>query len=106
MKKKNKLKSRKQKYQPKTNPFAFIPQAELDFHNFGELTVYDIEKYLSEFIEDCYVAKLKNVLVITGKGLVVRPLVLKLLKQNKYVESFKSAGYFNGQHGAVEVVLF
>ena len=89
--------------------FGFLPQAELDFHELGVLTAYDIEKYLNEFLEDCYIAKLKNVLVITGKGNVVRPAVLKLLselqKKNKFVESFKTAGYFNGQSGAVEVVL-
>ena len=83
----------------------FLPQAQIDFHEFGLLTNYDIEKYLNEFLEDCYISKLDKVLVITGKGNVVRPLVIKLLKQNKLVKSFKQAGYFNGQSGAVEVEL-
>lgn len=83
----------------------FIAQAELDFHEFGELTTYDIEKYLNEFLEDCYISKLQRVLIITGKGKVVRPLVMKLLKINKYVSTFKTAGYFNGQSGALEVEI-
>lgn len=87
------------------DPLGFIPQDQIDFHNFGEMTPFDIEKYLSEFLEDCYVAKYHQVLVITGKGSVVRPLVQKLLKQNKYVANFKPAGYFNGQGGAFEVEL-
>lgn len=91
------------------DPFRFYAQAELDYHEFGELTQFDIERYLNEFLEDCYIEKLKTVLVITGKGNVVRPAVLKLLsglqKKEKFIESFKTAGYFNGQSGAVEVVL-
>ncbi len=83
----------------------FVSQDEIDFHKFGPLTGFDIEKLLCNFLEDCYVAKLEKVLVITGKGNIVRPAVNKLLKQNKYVQSFKSAGYFNGQSGAFEVEL-
>ncbi len=83
----------------------FPYQAEIDYHNFGILDQYEIEKLLLEFLEDSYISKLKNVLVITGKGKVVRPLVQKLLKGNKFVESFKQAGYYNGQEGAFEVVL-
>ncbi len=93
------------KLKPKSAPFEFVAESELDFHKFGEMTLYDIEKYLNEFIEDSYVSKLTRLLVITGKGAVVKPLVLRLLKQNKYVESFKMAGYFNGQGGAIEVQL-
>lgn len=47
----------------------------------------------------------KRVLVITGKGKVVKPSVFKLLKQSKKVKEFKTAGYFNGQEGAFEVIL-
>jgi len=85
--------------------FEFVPQSELDFHNLGELTTYDIEKYLNEFLEDCYINKLSRVLVVTGKGLIVRPLVLRLLRNHKYVDGYKPAGYFNGQSGAVEIEL-
>jgi len=97
-------KVKKQKY-PKENlsPFQFIPEDTLDYHDFGELTAFDIEKLLNEFLEDSYIAKYSNVLVITGKGQIVRPLVERLLKTNKFVEKFKSAGHFNGQSGAFEV---
>lgn len=80
-------------------------QDTLDYHEFGELTSYDIEKYLSDFLEDSYNSNFTKVLVITGKGQVVRPLVQRLLKQNKFVESFKQAGYFTGGEGAFEITL-
>jgi DNA-nicking Smr family endonuclease len=83
----------------------FIPDSELDFHNFGVLNAAEIEKLLSEFIEDSYIANKNYLLIITGKGKFVRPLVKNLLRENKYIKSFKTAGYFNGQDGAFEVVL-
>lgn len=85
---------------------TFIPDATLDYHEFGELLEFDIQNKLEVFIEDSYYKDFTLVLVITGKGKVVKPLVQKLLSQNKYVESFTLAGYFNGQGGAFEVVLY
>ncbi|MCA9381074.1 Smr/MutS family protein [Candidatus Dojkabacteria bacterium] len=79
--------------------------AELDFHQFGIIDTADIEKILFEFIEDSHYYDKKNLLVITGKGKVVKPLVKKLLGQNPYVKKFKQAGYFNGQEGAFEIEL-
>lgn len=87
------------------NAFIFLHDAELDFHSYETLIPYDIEKILFEFIEDSYVAGHSKLLIITGKGRVVRPEVQRLLKGNKLVKEFKSAGYFNGQEGAFEVVL-
>ncbi|BCX14095.1 MAG: hypothetical protein KatS3mg085_627 [Candidatus Dojkabacteria bacterium] len=83
----------------------FIPQATLDYHKFGKLLPYDIEKILFEFIEDSYYSNYQKILIITGKGKVVRPLVKRLLAQNKFVSNFKQASYFNGQSGAFEVTL-
>lgn len=83
----------------------FISEAELDYHEFGVINIYEIEKILNDFLEDCHIQKLKNVLVITGKGQVVKPYVQKFLKSHKFVGSFKTAGYFNGQSGAFEVTL-
>ena len=80
--------------------------AELDFHEFGIIDHADIEKILFEFIEDSHYYDKKNLLVITGKGNVVRPLVKKLLAQNPLVKKFKQAGYFSGQEGAFEVELY
>lgn len=83
----------------------FIPQATLDYHEFGVLLNFDIEQKLNIFLEDSYYKDYFQVLIITGKGKVVKPLVYKLLKSSKYVESFNLAGYFNGQGGAFEVNL-
>lgn len=80
-------------------------QDKLDYHEFGELTHFDIEKLLFDFLEDSYNFGFSKVLVITGKGRIVKPLVQKLLKQNKFVEEFKQAGYFTGQGGAFEVCI-
>lgn len=83
----------------------FVSEDQLDFHDFERLTPFDIEKILNEFIEDSYVAGRENILIITGKGKVVRPLVEKLLPKNKHIRKFKRAGYFNGQDGAFEIFL-
>lgn len=81
-------------------------EAQIDFHEFGLLNHYDVEKILYEFIEDSHVAGYENVLIITGKGQFVRPLVQKLLKSNQLVKSFKSASYYHGGSGAFEVELY
>lgn len=83
----------------------FEADAEYDFHQFEELLPFDVEKHLTEFIEDSFVAGHKNLLIITGKGSMVRPTVRKLLPSNKHVKEFRHAGYFNGQDGAFEVIL-
>lgn len=83
----------------------FISEAKIDFHEFGPMTEFDIEQRLLHFLEDCHIARLSSVLVVTGKGQVVRPLVERLLQRSKLVEKFQSAGYFNGQTGAFEVSL-
>lgn len=83
----------------------FIPEAKIDFHDFGPMTEFDIEQRLLHFLEDCHIAKFTSVLVVTGKGQVVRPLVARLLNKCKFVKSHQTAGYFNGQTGAFEVVL-
>ncbi len=93
---------RKQKF----NPFNdFIADATLDFHEYDMLYPYDIEKILGEFLEDSYVAGYKRIIIVTGKGKVVKPIVSRLLKDMKLINSYKTAGYFNGQEGAFEVEL-
>jgi len=89
----------------------FFADDTLDFHNTGPITPYDVEIRLTEFIEDCHIKRHDQVLIITGKGLnspegaKVRPQIQKLLKQNKYVKSFKFASVYNGGRGAFEVQL-
>jgi DNA-nicking Smr family endonuclease len=91
----------------KQNPFMplnfFVPEDTLDYHEYGILDRFDIEKIFTEFIEDCYFNKNKKVLIITGKGIVIRPIIQKLIKSNKYVEESKIASY--GNTGAFEVIL-
>lgn len=83
----------------------FFPEATFDYHTFGVLSPYEIEKYFEDFLLDCEIMGCKRVLIITGKGQVVKPIVNRLLKHSKKVESYKTAGYFNGQEGAFEVIL-
>lgn len=95
----------KNKYKKEENIVQFISQAELDFHIVDHFDEFEIEKMLNEFLEDCHIQRLQNVIIIVGKGFVIRPYVKKLLGQNKFVEEFKQASYFNGQSGAFEVNL-
>jgi DNA-nicking Smr family endonuclease len=85
--------------------FLFRHDSQLDFHKYGKLDHFDVEKILSEFIEDEYHVGHKALLVIVGTGQMVKPVVSKLLKMNKFVKEFGEAGYFNGQKGAYEVIL-
>jgi len=87
----------------------FRPEAQFDFHPLGVLTVEEIEFYLDKFLEEQKALGHIKLLIITGKGRVVRPVVARLLeglvKRKKLVKEFHSAGYFNGQEGAFEVEL-
>lgn len=78
---------------------------KLDFHTFGILRRFEINLHLEHFIEDSYARSYKNLLIITGKGQVVRPIVEKNLKLNKLIFTYRVGGYFNGQDGAFEVEL-
>lgn len=83
----------------------FIPQAELDIHGFGPMFHEDIRKMLEDFILDCYNEGFIRIRIVTGKGYVVRPLALKILKKSQYVKEFRFAGYYTGQNGALEILL-
>ncbi|MFS8130648.1 MAG: Smr/MutS family protein [Candidatus Dojkabacteria bacterium] len=100
-----KKKAHLNKYSTKEEIVRFIPEAELDFHIVDKFDPYDIESMLNRFLEDCYLDKLENIIVIVGKGFVIRPFVQKLLKANKFVREFKQASFYNGQSGAFEVKL-
>lgn len=90
----------------KSNPDEFfIAQNELDFHFYSSLNPAEIEKILYEFIEDSKIYGFSDLLVITGKGQVVKPIVRRLLNKHPEVKNFREAGYFNGQEGAFEVEL-
>jgi DNA-nicking Smr family endonuclease len=79
--------------------------AKIDFHEFGEISREEVSFHFDQFIKENLALKNLNLLIITGKGQLIRPEVQSLLKGDKRVESFRSAGYFNGQTGAFEVKL-
>lgn len=87
----------------------FIAEATLDFHDLGLLTREQIEAMTLEFLDVCYRSDHDSVLIITGKGkssehgLVVRPVVEKTLRQDKFVKSFKTAAAARGGASAFEV---
>lgn len=83
----------------------FIAQAKFDFHDLDNIDPYEIELCLYRFIQKNYNHNLKKLLVITGKGKVVKPIVRMLLKNHELVIKFSEAGYYNGQGGAFEVIL-
>ena len=83
----------------------FIPENQLDLHKFGEIHPGEAEIQIERFINQSYAEGFNKVLVITGKGLVLRPLAKKVLKKHSKVKSFQPAGFSNGQDGAFEVVL-
>lgn len=90
--------------QPKKDIF-FIPEDRLDFHYLDKFDSFEIETRADQFIEDSYIRKLKNVIIIVGKGEVIRPFVKKILERNKFIEEFRAARYENGGSGAFEVTI-
>ena len=73
--------------------------AKLDYHDKGLLDFYTIEKLLNDFLLDSYLAKHNRLLIVTGKGKVVRPTVLRLLKNHKSVKKFEpleSTNFYGG----------
>ncbi len=98
----------------KVNKYAEMNpiQAELDFHDRGKLYPEDIEEICENFLAHCKRRKMKKVLIITGKGLhssdgvpVVKPCVVRFLKNDKRVSSFIEARRDRGGSGALEVEL-
>lgn len=83
----------------------WIFDAELDYHDLGVLNPYDVEKLLNDFIQDSHLKGYSRLLVITGKGKVVRPLVLRLLKHHKLVKKFESNEQVNTFSGSYVVYI-
>ncbi|MCA9383617.1 Smr/MutS family protein [Candidatus Dojkabacteria bacterium] len=93
------------------NSSYFFPEATLDYHDLGELTDYDIEQHLNIFLVESHAAGYDKVLIITGIGIhsvngpKVRPLVTRLLAENKLIAQYKQASIENGGRGAFEIWL-
>ncbi len=62
----------------------------------------EVEKYL----DDAYMAGLKEVTIIHGRGKgILREGIADMLRRNKHVDEFNTAGFHNGGNGATEVKL-
>lgn len=83
----------------------FHPEATFDYHDKGILNSHTVELLYDQFVQESITDNFKRVLIITGKGDLVRPKVRLLLSRDKRVEKFSKAGYFQGQDGAFEVYL-
>lgn len=79
--------------------------SQIDFHAFGEMSREEIDYLLNQFLDENAALKNRTLLIITGKGEVVRPEIERLLKKDKRVLEYESAGYTTGQHGAFIVKL-
>ena len=95
------------KKQMKTSKFTV--DAIVDLHGKTEIQAYEIIK---NFIKDCYLNKLKNILIVTGKGLnnkgklkLKTPLWLKSEDLSKYVVGFETMPHNKGGEGALFVQL-
>lgn len=106
MKKKKKVKQKNYTLEDLRTLFEdFHPQATFDYHEKGILNTHSVELLYEKFIQESIEENYKRILIITGKGDLVRPKVRLLLSRDKRVEKFSKAGYFQGQDGAFEVYL-
>ncbi len=76
---------------------------ELDIRGF---TAYEAETEVENFLNNCYLAGLKNVSIIHGKGTgALRNAVKASLKRNKLVDTFRLGVYGEGETGVTIVTL-
>ena len=91
----------------KSNRLNF--DAVIDLHGKTEVQAYE---KTTNFIKDCYSNNLKNIIIVTGKGLNNRgklklktPLWLKSKDLSKYVVGFETMPHNKGGEGALFVRL-
>ena len=61
---------------------------------------------IDKFLDDCILAKLKNVKIVHGKGTgILRNNIHKYLKNNSHVKSFRLGSYYEGELGVTIVEL-
>ena len=76
---------------------------ELDIRGF---TAYEAETEVDNFLNNCYLAGLKNVSIIHGKGTgALRNAVKATLKRHKLVDTFRLGVYGEGETGVTIVTL-
>ena len=74
---------------------------ELDLH---AMTVDEAIPLVQEYLNDAFMAGLKEVRVVHGKGTgILRQAVMRELKKHPLVKSFRSGGRFEGSTGATVV---
>lgn len=83
----------------------FFPDDILDFHHLGILTPEQISYEADKFINNSHQSGHQFIRIITGKGRVVRPTVIRVLRQHRLIKDFKQAGYYEGQDGAYDIKL-
>ena len=97
----------KTKKQMKSNKLTF--DAIVDLHGKTEVQAYET---IRNFIKDGYFKNLKNIIIITGKGLnskgklkLKTPLWLKSKDLSKYIVGFETMPHNRGGEGALFVKL-
>ncbi|MDY0361200.1 MAG: Smr/MutS family protein [Desulforegulaceae bacterium] len=71
---------------------------ELDLHNFNPK---EVDELVNEYIYQCVKQNILEVRIIHGKGKgILKKRVEKILKNNPYVKSFKTASPSSGFWGA------
>ena len=74
---------------------------ELDLH---AMTVDEAIPLVQEYLNDAFMAGLKEVRVVHGKGTgILRQAVMRELKKHPLVKAFRSGGRFEGSTGATVV---
>ena len=74
---------------------------ELDLH---AMTVDEAIPLVQEYLNDAFMAGLKEVRIVHGKGTgVLRQAVMRELKKHPLVKSFRSGGRYEGSTGATVV---
>ena len=107
-------KSIKRNRKKKTNKYDNLskPQAELDFHDMGTLTMGEVRTITDEFIEKCRNRGLTKVLFITGKGLhskkgmpIIKPFLKKYLSEKSFIDRVYEGRFDRGGSGTLEVTF-
>ena len=88
------------------------PQAELNFHGLGVLTMDMVRKMTDEFIDECRDCGLTKVLFIPGKGLhsrksmpIIKPFLKKYLSGKSFVVRVYEGRFDRGGSGTLEVIF-
>ena len=69
-------------------------------------TVSDALFVIDKYLDDCYIAKLKNIRIVHGKGTgTLRTNIHTFLKKHPHVKSFRIGTFGEGENGVTIVEL-